>query len=238
MFAYSDPTDAVGRIMLLMISFLMIFALRYLSVNKEIPFLTKIGRNSIWIFILHRPFTLWISSYIERKSAGFIFSVAIISSIAICVVFSSSIVAKFMSKFSEYGVRIFTVPEDKKFNISKLALLLVPIGFIASIVIQSYDGIKFDDIVRFFKSGGHPLSDEELTSDSDDPIYPIMSAEQNAAFDNAFRLTFAGDLILLEDQIKRAYDGKNYDFSPVFEYAEKYISSADLAVVVFESDGW
>lgn len=234
MFAYSDPTDAVGRIMLLMISFLMIFALRYLSVNKEIPFLTKIGRNSIWIFILHRPFTLWISSYIEKRSIGFIFSAAIISSIAICVAFSSSIVAKFMSKFSEYGVRIFTVPEDKKFNISKLALLLVPIGFIASIVIQSYDGIKFDDIVRFFKSGEHPLSDEELTSDSDDPIYPIMSAEQNAAFDNAFRLTFAGDLILLEDQIKRAYDGKNYDFSPVFEYAEKYISSADLAVGVFE----
>lgn len=234
MAAYSDPTDAVGRIMLLIISFLMIYALRNLSVNKEIPFLTKFGRNSIWIFILHRPFTLWISSYIERKSAGFIISAAIISSIAICVVFSSSIVAKFMSKFSEYGVRIFTVPEDRKFNISKLALLLVPIGFIASIVIQSYDGIKFEDIVKFFKSGGRPLSDEELTSDSDDPIYPVMSAEQNAAFDNAFRITFAGDLILLEDQVKRAYDGKSYDFSPVFEYAEKYISSADLAVGVFE----
>lgn len=234
MAAYSDPTDAVGRIMLLIISFLMIFALRNLSINKEIPLLTKIGRNSIWIFILHRPFTLWVSSYIEKKNIGFIFSAAIISSIVICVVFSSSIVAKCMSKFSEYGVRIFTVPEDRKFNISKLALLLVPIGFIASIIIQSYDGIKFEDIVRFFKSGGHPLSDEEPASDSDDPIYPIMSAEQNHDFDNAFRLTFAGDLILLEDQVKRAYDGKSYDFSPVFEYAEKYISSADLAVGVFE----
>lgn len=234
MFPYSDPIDAVGRIVLLIISFLMIFSLRYLSVNKEIPFLTKIGRNSIWIFILHRPFTLWISSYIEKKNIGFIFSAAIISSIVICVVFSSSIVAKYMSKFSEYGVRIFTVPEDRKFNISKLALILVPIGFIASIIIQSYDGVKFEDIVRFFKSGERPLSDEELTSDSDDPIFPVMSAEQNAAFDNAFRLTFAGDLILLEDQVKRAYDGKSYDFSPVFEYAEKYISSADLAVGVFE----
>lgn len=221
MYAYSDPIDAVGRVVLLIISFLMIFALRYLSVNKEIPFLTKFGRNSIWIFILHRPFTLWISSYIGRKSAGFIISAALISSIVICVVFSSSIVAKFMSKFSEYGVRIFTVPEDRKFNISKLALLLVPIGFIASIVIQTYNEIDFE-------------GDEEIVSDTEYPIYPIMSAEQNAAFDNAFRLTFAGDLILLEDQIKRAYDGKSYDFSPVFEYAEKYISSADLAVGVFE----
>ena len=51
---------------------------------------------------------------------------------------------------------------------------------------------------------------------------------------NAFRITFSGDLILLEDQVKRAYNGKGYDFSDVFEYAEPYISSADLAIGVFE----
>ncbi len=204
MFAYADPIDAFGRIVLMMIAFLMIFALRCLSVNKEIPFLTKIGKNSMWIFILHRPFTLWISSFIEGKTVGAVIMAALISSIVICVVFSSNIVAKYMNKFAENGVRIFTFPEDKRFNISKLALLIVPIGFIASIIIQYYDGVKFDDIVRFFTSGKPSVSDEEMSSDSDDPIYPIMSDQQNVAFDNAFRLTFAGDLILLEDQVKRA----------------------------------
>ncbi|MBP0966605.1 MAG: CapA family protein, partial [Oscillospiraceae bacterium] len=60
------------------------------------------------------------------------------------------------------------------------------------------------------------------------------TAAQQTAFDNAFRITFAGDLILLEDQVKRGFDGETYDFSDVFAYAESYISSADLTVGVFE----
>lgn len=61
-----------------------------------------------------------------------------------------------------------------------------------------------------------------------------MSPEQQEQFDDAFRITFAGDLILLEDQVKRAYHDGSYDFAPMFEYAEKYISSADYAIGVFE----
>ena len=61
-----------------------------------------------------------------------------------------------------------------------------------------------------------------------------MTAEQKSAFDNAFRITFAGDLILLEDQVKRAYNGTGYDFTDVFEYAAPYISAADYAIGVFE----
>ena len=39
---------------------------------------------------------------------------------------------------------------------------------------------------------------------------------------------------MLEDQVKNAYNGKGYDFSPCFEYTKKYISAADFAVGVFE----
>lgn len=61
-----------------------------------------------------------------------------------------------------------------------------------------------------------------------------MTKSQRSAFDNAFRITFAGDLILLEDQVKRAYHDNEYDFSDVFAYATPYIASADYAIGVFE----
>lgn len=65
-------------------------------------------------------------------------------------------------------------------------------------------------------------------------LFSVMSDAKKAAYDNAFRITFAGDLILLEDQVKRGYTGNGYDFSPVFEYAREYIASADYAIGVFE----
>ncbi len=65
MAAYSEPIDAFGRIILFLIAFLMIYALRILSPSKKIPFLTTFGKNSLWIFILHRPLTLLLSSYIN-----------------------------------------------------------------------------------------------------------------------------------------------------------------------------
>lgn len=65
-------------------------------------------------------------------------------------------------------------------------------------------------------------------------LHPVLSDAKKAAFDSAFRITFAGDLILLEDQVKRGYTGDGYDFSPVFEYAREYIVSADYAIGVLE----
>ncbi len=41
-------------------------------------------------------------------------------------------------------------------------------------------------------------------------------------------------LLLPEDQVKRAYNGSEYDFTDVFEFAKPYISSSDFAIGVFE----
>lgn len=63
---------------------------------------------------------------------------------------------------------------------------------------------------------------------------PKMDTVEKTRMDKAFRLLFVGDLILLEDQVKLAYNNKKYDFSSLFEYTKKYISSADFSVGVFE----
>ena len=41
-------------------------------------------------------------------------------------------------------------------------------------------------------------------------------------------------MILLEDQVKRAYKENRYDFDELFEYTRKYISDADFSIGVFE----
>ncbi|MBP3729554.1 MAG: CapA family protein, partial [Lachnospiraceae bacterium] len=66
------------------------------------------------------------------------------------------------------------------------------------------------------------------------PLYRTMSRKQQESFEGAYRILFAGDLILLEDQVRRAYNGKEYDFSDCFAYTASYIQEADFAIGVLE----
>ena len=47
-------------------------------------------------------------------------------------------------------------------------------------------------------------------------------------------MSICGDLILLEDQVKRAFDGQKYNFDDMFEFTRQYISAADFSIGVFE----
>ena len=67
-----------------------------------------------------------------------------------------------------------------------------------------------------------------------DPIYRVMSAEQQDEYKNAYCILFAGDLILLEDQVKNGYTDAGYSYDMMFDYTRKYIDAADLAIGVFE----
>lgn len=62
----------------------------------------------------------------------------------------------------------------------------------------------------------------------------VIDARTKKIFDDAFRILFCGDLILLEDQVKNAFNGSDYDFNPLFEYTRRYIQAADLSIGVFE----
>lgn len=231
MFPYNESIDVFGRIVLYIIAAMAIFTLRSISPCKKIPLLTMFGRNSLWIFLLHRPFTLIISDIIGELNTAAVIIVSVASSILICIAFGNDLFCKYANKFAESGADLFS---SRKSTISKAAVLIVLLGFIASVVIDSYSGISFNDLKKLIKGEDITVNADSNENTDSDIIYPIMTSEQQNAFDRAFRITFAGDLILLEDQVKRAYTEKGYEFTDVFEYAEKYISSADLAIGVFE----
>ncbi len=226
MASYAGPKDAFGRIVLYIIAFSAIYALRCLAPNRKLPLLTMFGRNSLWIFILHRPVTLLLSDRIGKLSVPVIMLIAAGAAVVICLIFGNDFVCKYLNMFLAAGANIFTGKGKKtRFDLSKLAALCVALGFVASVVVNYYQKYIFNED-----------EEQEIASEqqSTDVLYPTMTDDKQKEFDSAFRITFAGDLILLEDQVKRAYNGKDYDFTDVFEYAKPYISSADLAIGVFE----
>lgn len=69
-----------------------------------------------------------------------------------------------------------------------------------------------------------------------DPIYPVITAEQQKAVKEAVKISFTGDLILLRDMIERAYNLEEgtYDFDEMFEHVKEYWTEDDLSIGVLE----
>lgn len=59
---YKSMKDIIRRLLFFSVSIVMIMTLRCFSINKKVPFLSMIGKNSLWIFLFHRPFTIVISN--------------------------------------------------------------------------------------------------------------------------------------------------------------------------------
>ena len=70
----------------------------------------------------------------------------------------------------------------------------------------------------------------------EDPIYAIITPEQQQALEGAVKITFTGDLILLRDMVERAYNKEDdsFDFDGMFEHVKEYYADDDLSIGVFE----
>lgn len=71
---------------------------------------------------------------------------------------------------------------------------------------------------------------------SADKVYPLISKEQRSQIDNALKISFTGDLILLREMIERAYNNEtgNYEFDAMFEHVRDIWKNSDLSIGVFE----
>ena len=246
--AYSSGIKSLlGRAVMFLIATLSITALCFLSPNRKIPLLSTFGKNSLWIFLLHRPITLIVSRFLNRLK-DYSWAVILISAIVtvlIGLLFGNDVVSRYLNSFAQSGTEIFLRKNPKKFTPAKAISLLIILCFLilpftdtsTSLYYHAREYIadKVQPDTDTNKKTAEVSAVETGSNEEDDAIFRIMDSKQREKFDNAFRITFAGDLILLEDQVKRGYIGNNsYDYSEVFAYAQKYIWSADLAIGVFE----
>ena len=72
--------------------------------------------------------------------------------------------------------------------------------------------------------------------EADHPIYPVITSAQQHQIDDAIKITFTGDLILLRDVVENAYNTQTgkYDFNQMFQYGKEYWKNDDLSIGVFE----
>ena len=212
---YTSPIGAAIRVYFFLVACIGAIAIYILMPNKELPLLTKWGRNSMSIYLLHRGFALAFGKYVPGDLPGYlIICGALLGSVIVTFVTGTDVVSNFVGKIiSPFG-------EGKRFY---LKLPVFAIGAMYLII-----------PISMFIVDQTVMTETEEPVVATDIIYRKMSASQEKKFDNAYKIVFAGDLILLEDQVKLAYDGENYDFSSLFEYTKDEIESADFAIGVFE----
>lgn len=229
---YVERIEAFSRIAIYIVSALAILALCCFSVDRKIPLLTTFGRNSLWIFLLHRPVTLMISNTFCRGMTVRVLLGAALLTLLIAIAFGNSLIVRPLNCVAEQASQLFSGGGFRRTFAAQLLVLVIACSYVAKIVIGAYNGVTWEDMKALLRGDQAPTTGDYESGD--DPMYVAMSAQQKEAYDNAFRITFAGDLILLEDQVKRGWNGTGYDFSDVFEYAKPYIDSADYAIGVFE----
>lgn len=61
-----------------------------------------------------------------------------------------------------------------------------------------------------------------------------LSNNPNDLNDDMISISFVGDLILLEDQVKAGYNDSYYNFNKMFSYASKYFEKTDYTIGVLE----
>ncbi len=204
--SYENINGLFGRISLLIVAGLAIMSLLVISVEKNIPLLTMAGKNSLAIYLLHRPLTIWFSE--NFSTSNFQISAAIVATFLMTLILGSDIASDKLKKFLNATVESLTTIGGMAYRI----IFSVFVIFIMCLPIIGYFG----------------------SQNEADKIYRVADFETAARFDNSFKILFCGDLILLEDQVKRGFNGNGYDFTDVFEYATPYISRADFAIGVFE----
>ncbi|MBE8953035.1 MAG: CapA family protein [Quinella sp. 1Q7] len=193
---------------LMIVSGAAIATMMLVSIERNVPILTAAGRNSLSLYLLHRPLTLLFTEKFSSATTETQIGAAVAATLLMTLVFGSDAVSGALKKFLNAVVESLTNVRGAVFRITFLTFAL----FIMCL----------------------PILARLPASDTDDKIFRVIDVDTARQFDGAFKILFCGDLILLEDQVKRGYTGTGYDFSEIFEHAAPYISAADVAIGVFE----
>lgn len=222
-----DSTNAnnlYSRISIYIVSFLVIITMLLLSFEKKIPIITKLGKNSFTIYFLHRTITLLMSSFLLLLDGNIQLIVSFLLSLIICIIIGSDRVDHCLKAFIDNCVDAFSknkTVELKKYIVCRLFMAFI---FLISLFISLNFNITSLNVDR----------ENYFSPETENVIYRVIDDKLHNKIENSLKILFTGDLILLEDQVKRAYNGKTYDFSEYFKYANKYIKNADFAIGVLE----
>ena len=231
--------EPVSRLAIFAVSALALIFLLNASPKKRIPMLTNIGKNSLAIYLLHRPFTLLFYEPVRSFPPSVQIALAAAATMVLVNVLGADIVAGAVNGLLDRAVALLShskriFKNQHLFRTFFYTILCLMMVFPVAISLLTNLN-QLWPLGTAKTTSNAPVSDEGFGPIAEtDPIYRVMEPDTKRRFDDAFHLLFAGDLILLEDQVRNAYNGDGYDFSDCFEFTKGYITSADYAIGVFE----
>lgn len=225
--AYTSVDDFITRFVVFDVSLIMIGCLVLLTGNRHLPLLSRLGRNSLPIYVLHRPFTLLFVLLFPRENYSNEFIVySVLAAATTVTLLGLDVVAV---KLNQWLDRIYIFLTEGLDGVSPTRKKLW--GMTTSLLIILFLSQPIITALLPNKTGAHKSS-----GNSEYPIHKQITKEQEEMIRDSLSLAFVGDLILLQGQVENAYDetAREYNFNPMFEYARMYLDEADLAIGIFE----
>ena len=250
MASYTKSNTILHRVLLLAVSAAAIIGMLLVVPNRRIPLLSRIGKNSLLIYLAHRfitilyYFELFPADTYSRRYLVY----AVIATVITCVIFGNEILNKTAAALCKKAAAAMS---DRGSKAGAWLKTLIVLGFLVLLAINAGPGLQktVDRLLPDTSSAEvvtepateaptDPVTeaptDPEVETEPDDGKH--LSAQLEAELSNAIKLSYVGDLLLLKDQVTSAYNETtgSYDFSGVFEYAAPYLQEADLAIGVYE----
>lgn len=218
--SYQDYEEDIKiKIKLFIFSFIYIIFLILIIPNIEIPFITKIGKNSLFIYIFHRIITIILYHEIFSKLQNNlnIILLSLLFSIIICFIFGSNYFANIINKLINYLHENINDMNKK----GKIIGFIFSFSFIGILIVKPFNIIKEEKKNEIYIIGNTSLS---------------MKLINPNEFENATKISYIGDLILLEDQVISARNNKTgkYEFDEMFKYTWDYLQKSELSIGVYE----
>ncbi len=125
---YDNIIDVFERITTFLISSAAIFTMLVIVPNKPVPLVSKIGRNSLGIFLCHRPITIITARHLPLMQLSQLLLVSATITVGLCIVFGSDFVNKTINAFFNIATDIVlgkNVADVRFAGIVKLVLMVL-----------------------------------------------------------------------------------------------------------------
>ena len=225
---YNRKSTIKERIIIMFTSFIMIIFCFLLLPDVRIPIISKWGKNSLYIYLFHRIFTIiaYKNFFKKQQNSISIIEFSILFSFIILFVFGSD----FCNKYCNYILN-YIHKNLIEYNLKgKIIINIFCISFIILLLIRPIK-IHFNQKKSYknFHKKNYSLQIKKSNN------FKLKKNLSDLFFDS-IRISYVGDLILLKDQIlvaKNNLTGK-YEFDDMFKYTSKHFHESDFSIGVYE----
>lgn len=169
--SYNSLNDFIERVIILIVAILILVSILCLVSDKKLPFLNQIGRNSLSVYLCHRPLTLIYSRFFGHSDEAVkLIGLAFAASLLISLIFGGNIFSSLLNKLIDYIRDIITGVNRKK----SLRVLAVIVAVVIALSPMLSDGKRLAFIPYDEKSGQSDNSSSQIDADV---MCRIMSAE-------------------------------------------------------------